>query len=169
MKFQSSSMKHLLLITFLFFSFFWAKAQQDAAFAIEAANSHLLKIKLGELAINTALSDSVKKLGKMLKEDQVAAFTELLEISTKLAIALPKDVDDKGQEQFVTLSKKNAEKFDKKFLKLMVKINKRQLRNIERELKRGKNLDMKAWAQRNLEVAKQQKMQTDRVCKQLKL
>lgn len=162
-------MKHIIITALLLFSHFLVEAQQDAAFAIQAANSHLLKTKLGELAINTALSDSVKKLGKMMKEDQVVAFTELLEISTKIAVALPTSLDEKGQEQFDMLAKKNAEKFDKNYLKQMVKANKKQIRNLQREIKRGKNSEMKAWAKQNLQMAEHQKRETDKVCKHLKL
>lgn len=161
-------MKNTLLILFFFVTGYSLHAQRDVLFAIEAANTNLLEAKLGELALQNGFSDAVKQLGKTMKDEHAAANTDLLEITTKKGIALPTDIDEKGQRIYDKLSKKNAEEFDKAYTKYMVKDHKKDIRRFKKEAKKGREAQLRQYALSKVPLLEHHLELSKNACAQLK-
>lgn len=143
-------------------------AQKDLAFAIEAAKGHLLEIKMGELAMTHGMSDVVRQLGKTLADEHLKANTELLELATKKEMALPTALEGDDLEKYERFSKKNAEGFDKAYTRFTAKDHKKALSNFKKEVKRGKDAELKQLAANTIPVLENHLKMSKEACEQVK-
>ena len=79
----------------------------DAVFLVDVAEINQIEIKLGGLAQKISTNGNVKKLGKMIETLHRTCMDELIELSKKESISLPKSLTDNGiavYEKFSNLS-----------------------------------------------------------------
>src|SRR5688572_3517319 len=101
--------------------------EQDAEFAVTAADGGLLEVQLGLLAQHNSLSPEVKKLGKMMVDDHTKANEELRNLASKRGISLPERMSEKNQEKYDDFVKKTGSDFDKAYTEFMVKDHKEDI------------------------------------------
>ncbi|MDQ3048006.1 MAG: DUF4142 domain-containing protein [Bacteroidota bacterium] len=124
--------------------------EDDAKFAMLAADASLLEEKLGFIAQKNAASDKVKTLGKHMVDDHSMANAELKALAKRKNITLPTKLSDKSQKEFNRLSKLKGVEFDKDYSKCMVKDHKEVISLFEKEATTGKDADIKSWAQNKI-------------------
>ncbi len=120
--------------------------EDDAKFAIAAADGGMLEVKLGELASTNASSKAVKDFGENMVKDHSKANDELKALAQQKNITLPMALSDDKQKDFDDLAKKKGKEFDKAYASYMVDDHKEDIDEFEKAAKNCKDPDVKSWA-----------------------
>ncbi|QRR02124.1 DUF4142 domain-containing protein [Dyadobacter sandarakinus] len=122
----------------------------DAEFAVAAADGGLMEVKLGELAQTNAADPKVKEFGKNMITDHGKAGEELHAAATKKNITLPTGLSDEKQKKYDELAAKKGAEFDKAYVSFMVDDHKDDISEFEKAAKECKDPDLKTWAEGKL-------------------
>jgi len=128
--------------------------ENDAKFAVEAANGGMAEVVLGKLAAEKATNQKVKDFGTMMVTDHSKANDELKALAHKLNITLPDSISSDESKTRDNLSKKAGADFDKAYVKNMVDDHKKDVKAFEDAAKNCKDSDLKAFATQTLPTLK---------------
>jgi putative membrane protein len=142
--------------------------KHDAWFAVCAADGGMLDVKLGELAKANSPTPNVKQFGEKMVSDNSKVNEELKKIASDKKISLPDRLSDKSQKCYNKLSKKTGDDFDKSYMKWMVKDHKMDLWKFQKEAKKGKDPDIKKFADDKVPMLKNHLEVAKTTCKELK-
>jgi putative membrane protein len=120
--------------------------EDDAEFAVAAANGGMMEVQLGELAQKNGSSKAVKDFGKMMAEDHGKANEELKSLAQQLNIVLPSSMGEDKQEKYNELSTKTGKQFDEAYADLMVKDHKEDIDAFKEQAEDGRIPELKSWA-----------------------
>jgi putative membrane protein len=126
--------------------------EKDAQFLVDAAELDLMEIKLGELAQNQAVNDSVKELGKILLKDHQKSLKELQVLAGKKMVTIPSEITEKGRDSYNKLLEKKAAEFDEFYCDEMVKGHKDAIDKFEKGATDAEDVEIKNWANKQLPV-----------------
>ncbi|HSZ72742.1 MAG TPA: DUF4142 domain-containing protein [Cytophagaceae bacterium] len=129
--------------------------RKDARFAVSAADGGMLEIELGKLAETNASSDVVKQFAQHIVHDHGKGNEELQTIAHANVISLPDAPSAKSRKEIDKFTQKKGEEFDKDYIDFMVKDHKEDIAEFEKEVDKGNNPELKAWALKTLPVLKQ--------------
>lgn len=122
----------------------------DHKFAMEAAMGGLMEVELGRLAAQKGASDEVRQFGQRMVDDHSKANEELTRVVSSKGMTPPAALDAKHQAEMQKLSALSGEKFDKEYVKMMVKDHKKDVAEFQKEAARGTDADIKAFASSTL-------------------
>jgi putative membrane protein len=128
------------------------EVEDDAKYAVEAANGGMLEVELGKLAQNKAISPEVAKFANMMVADHTKANNELKTLAASKKISLPSTLGDKFQIDYDDFSKMKREEFDKAYTDYMVKDHKEDIEEFKKEASDGKDPDLKAFASKHVPI-----------------
>ena len=126
------------------------KAEEDAEFAVEAADGGLLEVELGTMALTKAASPEVKQFAQKIVDDHTKANNELKALAQKKNITLPTSMGDEHKRKYENLQEKSGTEFDKEYMDLMVKDHKADIREFEEQAEDGNDPEIKEWASSKL-------------------
>jgi len=126
--------------------------EDDAKFAVTAANGGLLEVQLGKLAKTKATSPQVLEFASMMVDDHSAANKELMDLAGKKVITLPAILDNKTQKEYNDFEKMGKKDFDKAYMDYMVKDHKEDIDEFKKEAENGKDSELKAFANKTIPV-----------------
>ncbi len=92
----------------------------DHRFINEAAQGGLAEVELGQLAVQKATSDDVKKFGQRMVDDHSKANDKLKELAASKGINLPQAPNAKQEAAKDRLSKLSGDQFDKAYMRDML-------------------------------------------------
>jgi putative membrane protein len=125
----------------------------DRKFVEKAASGGMAEVKLGQLAVDKGTSPTVKEFGKRMVDDHGKANDELKAIASKKNFPLPTDVDTEAKATYDKLAKLSGSDFDKAYIDAMVKDHDADVKEFKKEASTGGvDPDLKAWAQKTLNV-----------------
>ena len=127
-------------------------SEEDAKWAVEAANGGMTEVELGKLAQQKATSDRVKNFGAMMVSDHGKAGDKLKQIAAAKSIVLPDKLSDKSQKDLDGLNKKTGNDFDKAYIKMMIDDHKKDVDKFKKGSKDLKDADLKNFASETLPV-----------------
>jgi putative membrane protein len=130
------------------------EVEDDAKYAVEAANGGMLEVELGKLAQNKAISPVVMKFANMMVADHTKANNELKTLAASKKISLPTTLGEKFQKDYDDFSKMKREDFDKAYTDYMVKDHKEDIEEFKKEANDGKDPDLKAFASKHVPILK---------------
>ena len=123
----------------------------DRAFAMKAAQAGLAEVAAGKLAASNAASADVKKFGEHMAQDHAKANDELMQIAQSKSLALPAEPDRSHQRLAKQLQGLSGDKFDKTYMREAgVKDHKAAYALFSNEAKKGKDPELRAFAQKTL-------------------
>ena len=125
-------------------------SSQDRSFVKSAAMGGMYEVKAGQVAASQGASDAVKNFGQRMVTDHGNANTELMDIAKQKGLAVPAELDKKFQKKIDALSKKSGADFDRAYIKEMVKDHKEDIKAFDKQAKKGKDPDLKAFASKTL-------------------
>lgn len=128
--------------------------EQDAKFAVAAANGGMAEVELGQLAQQKAANAKVKDFGGMMVNDHSKANVELKALAKSKGITLPAAVDAEEQKVKDELSAKSGADFDKAYVSNMIDDHKKDIKEFEDASKNCKDADLKAFAVKTLPTLK---------------
>jgi putative membrane protein len=122
----------------------------DKKFIEEAASGGSLEVSLGQYAADHATNQDVKDFGKHMDEDHTKANEELRDLAKSKNVELTGTLSTKDKESLDKIEKYEGDKFDKQYVKAMVKDHEKTISTFESEVKDGSDPDIKAWADKTL-------------------
>jgi putative membrane protein len=121
-------------------------------FAIKAASSSTLEVKLGQLAQEKALSPEVKAFGNRMVTDHGKSFEQLNALAQQKNWTLSDQLDPKHQSVVDDLSKLSGADFDKEYMRLMVKGHAKKGAKFRHASTTLQDNDLKSWISSTLPV-----------------
>jgi putative membrane protein len=118
----------------------------DREFMIYAARDGLFHVEAGKLAVQRGSSEGVKKFGQHAIDHHTQINDELAQLASKKGVTLPKKMNTKAREALDKVAKLSGPDFDKAYLEMEIKDHSRDLSAFQKEVKEGKDPDVKAWA-----------------------
>jgi putative membrane protein len=132
------------------------KAEDEADFAVEAADAGLLEVQASTLALTKASSPQVKQFAQMMVDDHTKANNELKALAQQKNITLPTVMGNEHQRKYDNLNEKTGAEFDKEYMDLMVKDHKDAIDEFEDAAEAEKTeAELKAWASSKLPTLRQ--------------
>lgn len=125
-------------------------SSKERDFIMEASKSNMLEVELGQLANQKAMNKNVKEFGNHMMSQHDKANTKLLKIAQKKMITLPDSLTEDGMDKKQDLAKLNGKDFDKKYIKEMVDMHKKDVKKFEEMAKEAKDPEVKSFAQQTL-------------------
>jgi putative membrane protein len=123
-----------------------ALTKSEREFVDEAAQGSLLEMKLGQLAVQKAQTDEVKRFGQRMVDDHTAMSSRLQKLVQRKGLTMPQELDKKSKDQLDRLSKKTGLDFDKDYVNDMVNDHQRDVDRFEKAIKEAKDPDVKEFA-----------------------
>src|SRR5215204_1093513 len=122
----------------------------DHKFAMAAAMGGMAEVELGRLAAQKGASDEVRQFGQRMVDDHSKANEELMRVASSKGLTPPAALDAKHQAEMQKLSALSGEKFDREYVKMMIKDHKKDVSEFQKEASRGADPDIKAFASSTL-------------------
>jgi putative membrane protein len=142
--------------------------EDDAEFAVEAADAGLLEVQLGTMALTKASSPEVKKFAQMMVDDHTKANNELKALAQQKSITLPTTLGNEHQRKYDNFNDKTGADFDKEYMDQMVKDHRQVIDEFEDEAEEGKDAELKSWASTKLTALRQHLQEAERIQETLK-
>jgi putative membrane protein len=127
-----------------------ASMRADHKFAMAAAMGGMMEVEMGRLAAQKGASDEVRQFGQRMVDDHTKANEELMQLASSKGMTLPTASDPKHQAEMRKLSALSGERFDREYVKMMVKDHKKDVGEFQKEAARGADPELKAFAARTL-------------------
>lgn len=139
------------------------KVEEDAEFAVEAADGSLMEVQLGTMALTKAASPEVKAFAQKIVDEHTKANDELKALAAKKNITLPTTMGDEHKRKYENLQEKSGEEFDKEYMDLMVKDHKEDIKEFEEQAEDGSDPEIKEWASSKLPALRNHLEEAERV------
>lgn len=127
-------------------------SEEDAKWAVEAANGGMTEVELGKVAQEKATTERLKNFGAMMVADHGKAGDKLKQIAAAKNITLPASLSDKSQKDMEDLNKKSGKDFDKAYVNMMIDDHKKDVDEFKKGSADLKDSDLKNFAAETLTV-----------------
>jgi putative membrane protein len=131
-----------------------AVAEDDAEFAVEAANGGMAEVALSKIAEEKATDSKVKAFAKQMVTDHSKANDELKALASSKNITLPSAPNEEKQKAAADLGGKSGADFDKAYISQMKKDHDKTVKLFEDAQKEVKDAELKAFIDKTLPVIK---------------
>jgi putative membrane protein len=122
----------------------------DVEFALKAAQSCQGIIKLGQLAAQKSESANTRAFAQQMIDEHAGIGRELQSVAADQHLTLPGSLNGRDQEAFTKLQNESGAKFERDYLKVTLAGRKDDLKQFQREAKKGKDPALKNFAEENL-------------------
>lgn len=127
----------------------------DLAFAKKAALSSLAEIRLSQLALTQSSSKAVKDFAQRMVDDDTLIDDNLRAVAGEEDIMLPTDLASADQTVTDRLSGLSGDAFDKAYMTTMVKNDRANTGDFQKEANGGSDKNLKGFASATLPTLKQ--------------
>ena len=124
-------------------------------FIQDAATGGTAEVSLGRMAANKAGSTQVRAFAERMVKDHGAANDELMELAKKKGVSLSTQLDPTHRALVDRLGSLSGPEFDREYMQAMVSDHQTDVGKFEREVKGGRDADVKSFAERTLPTLRQ--------------
>jgi putative membrane protein len=135
----------------------------DTMFLKKAAQGGLAEVELGQLATQKASSDEVKKFGQRMVDDHSKANDQLKQVAEQKHINLPTEPSAKDKALKARLEKLSGEKFDRAYMRDMVKDHRTDVAEFAHESKTARDPAVKSFAEQTLPTLREHLKQAEQI------
>jgi putative membrane protein len=139
------------------------KKEDDAEFAVKAADAGMLEVQLGTLALTKASSPQVKQYAQMMVDDHTKANNELKALAQQKNITLPTTLGNENQRRYNNFNEKTGADFDKDYMDQMVKDHRDVIDEFEDQAEDGNDAELKSWASSKLTALRHHLEEAERI------
>ncbi len=111
----------------------------DMNFAVKAAQGGTAEVQMGQLAATKASNPDVKAFGQKMVDDHTKANDDLKSVAEKENMTLPTTMGAKDQAEYNKLQSLSGAKFDREYVKCMVKDHAEDIKEFQKEANTGKD------------------------------
>jgi putative membrane protein len=122
----------------------------DRAFVEKAAQGGMMEVAAGRLAAQHGLAPAVKQFGQKMVADHTAANDKLKSLADSKQMVLPDSLSPDENAALGKLEGLTGTDFDKAYSKMMVKDHNEDISEFQKEVKKGEDAEVKAFAQSTL-------------------
>jgi len=138
-------------------------SSSDTTFLKKAAQGGMAEVELGQLAVQKASSEDVKKFGQRMVDDHSKANDQLKQVAAQQHVNLPQEPNAKDKATKARLEKLSGDQFDKAYMNDMVKDHKKDVAEFTRESKMAKDPAVKSFAEQTLPTLKEHLKEAERI------
>ena len=144
-------------------------SHQDKSFLKDAAESGNAEVEASKVAVSQSSSADVKSFAQQMVDDHGKAGSELKGLAEQKGVKVPDDPSTVKKTEIKMLSGRKGSGFDQHYAdSIGVKAHEDTVKLFQKEVDKGTDADVKAWAQKtlptlqhHLEMARQLKAKTD--------
>lgn len=136
----------LTLAAFVSFVFALEVTKQDSKFMMQAAQSDMAEILMGNMALQKSQNEEVRKFAQMMVDDHTKTSAEMKTLAASKNVTLPADMDAKQKAMSDKLSALTGDKFDMEYMKGQVKAHEAAVKLFQTESVKGTDPDVKGFA-----------------------
>ncbi len=135
----------------------------DTTFVQKAAEGGLAEVEFGQLAVQKASSEDVKKFGQRMVDDHTKANEQLKQLATQEHRDLPEKLAAKDKMTKARLEKLSGAQFDKAYMRDMVKDHQKDVAEFQRESRMAKDPAVKSFAEQTLPTLKEHLKEAEKI------
>jgi putative membrane protein len=133
-----------------------ASANADARFVMQAWEGGMTEVAKGKLAAQKGAHEGVKQFGQKMADDHSKVNDELKSIASGKNITVPGEMSNSpAQATLAKLEKVEGAAFDRAYVEDQVRDHEKTIALFEREVKTGKDAELKAFAEKTLPTLKE--------------
>ena len=126
--------------------------EEDSKFVVKATSGVTMETILGTYAAKNAVSAGVKNFGATMLKDHSKDKEELAKLAAAKNITIPAQTGEDFQKHIDEITSKKGADFDKAYISFMVGDHKDDISEFDKEVKDGKDADIKAFATKGIPV-----------------
>ncbi|KJH69950.1 DUF4142 domain-containing protein [Aliterella atlantica] len=139
-------------------------SQVDREFMVKAAQGGMAEVQYGQIALQRASSSTVRQYAQRMIQEHTKANNELMALAKAKGVNLPKTIGKKNEKLKQRLSQLSGARFDREYMKEAgVKSHEEQAKLFERQVERGQNPDVIAFASKTLPVVQKHLQQAEQL------
>lgn len=120
--------------------------EHDSDYLIAAAETDMMEIELGKLALSKTANAKTKELANMMIDQHTKASAKLKPFAETKQIILPSGLTDKGKEHYEDLNKKSGKDFDEAYADMMVKGHEDAIAKMKDASEDAEDAEIRKWA-----------------------
>lgn len=124
--------------------------ETDRNFIAKAAYSNISEIKAGQLATDSAITDSVKLFGKMMIQEHLQAEIDLDSVRIHWNVSLPTTSDPDHQAELTRLQALSGLQFDTSYINSQITDHQNTIALFEDEINNGTSANVRSYASKYL-------------------
>ncbi len=129
--------------------------EDDAEFAVWAADEGLMAMRLGELAVTRAADPQVKQLAEAIAGDHSKAMEELKSIAETKGFVLPVVISNDNQADYDRIAARSGADFEKEYIDYTVREHKKLVNKFRDEADDASDPDVRTWINEKIPVLQQ--------------
>ena len=125
----------------------WADvAASDRKFVEGAALGGMAEVELSKVATARGSTLQIRQFAQRLVNDHRKMNRELKQVASTKGIVVPTSLDAKDQKAVEELKKRDAKKFDREYMEMMVRDHRKDVAEFQQAIRNTKDPDIKAFA-----------------------
>jgi putative membrane protein len=125
-------------------------SSRDSNFVMQAAQTGMLEVQLGKLAVQRGSSAGVKQYGQQMVEEHTQKNQELMQLAMQKGVEVPTEMSSQNKALGDRLSGLSGTSFDTAYKQAMLDSHKQAIALFQAQSQQGQDPELKAWATKTL-------------------
>jgi len=125
-------------------------SSKDSNFVMQAAQSGMLEVQLGRIAVQRGSSAAVKHYGQEMVAEHTQVNQELMRLAMQKGVELPKQMSSQNKAMTDRLSGLSGTSFDAAYKQAMIDSHNQAIALFKAQSQQGQDPQLKAWASQKL-------------------
>jgi putative membrane protein len=125
-------------------------SSRDSNFVMQAAQTGMLEVQLGKLAVQRGSSAGVKQYGQQMVDEHTQANQELMQLAMQKGVEVPTEMSSQNKPLIDRLSGLSGTSFDTAYKQAMLDSHKQAIALFQAQSQQGQDPELKAWATKTL-------------------
>ena len=125
-------------------------SSRDSNFVMQAAQTGMLEVQLGKLAVQRGSSAGVKQYGQQMVDEHTQANQELMQLAMQKGVEVPTEMSSQNKALIDQLSGLSGTSFDTAYKQAMLDSHKQAIALFQAQSQQGQDPELKAWATKTL-------------------
>ncbi|AFZ08254.1 hypothetical protein Osc7112_3914 [Oscillatoria nigro-viridis PCC 7112] len=121
-------------------------SSRDKNFVLQAAQTGMLEVQLGKLAVERGSSARVKEYGQEMVNEHTQANQELMQLAMQKGVELPTEMSSQNKALTDRLSGLSGTSFDKAYKQAMIESHNQAIALFQAQSQQGQDSELKGWA-----------------------
>lgn len=125
-------------------------SSRDRNFVMQAAQTGMLEVQLGRLAVQRGSSPGVKQYGQEMVEEHTQKNQELMQLAMQKGQEVPTEMSSQNKALTDRLSRLSGTSFDAAYKQAMIDSHNQAIALFQAQSQQGQDPELKAWAAQTL-------------------
>jgi putative membrane protein len=125
-------------------------SSRDSNFVMQAAQTGMLEVQLGRLAVQRGSSAAVKQYGQQMVDEHTQKNQELMQLAMQKGQQVPTEMSSQNKALSDRLSRLSGTSFDAAYKQAMIDSHNQAIALFQAQSQQGQDPELKAWAAQTL-------------------